>query len=415
MKMEKLFNEDVMALDTYIMVRLKERTAQLKDKLTQKNRAPIALSMGAPTSAPPAALIDKLKEFLTEDNIHSYSVTRGENYFREACAQRMKDRFGVDIDPNDEVCSILGSKDGLANLIRFLIYPQHEEFKKDIILIPDPGYASYSQMVNCSGGKAYPMALTSENNYQPDMEQIWEKLKNEGYDENKVKAVIINYPNNPLGVMSTKEYVQSVVDFCKKHDILLISDAAYCDMYFDETQKPFSVLELKGAKDIAVEMFTLSKPYAVTGWRLGWVCGNKDVVSRFAKGKSTIDNGIFKALQKACAYIMTSPEGDDYIANGNVAYKRKQSILVKGMKELGWEIDENKIPKTTFYLWLPIPRKYDSSVKFCQDMLEKSGIVVVPGTAFGTYGEGFFRISYVCSDEKLQEVITRMKNDGFKY
>ena len=415
MKMEKLFNEDVMALDTYIMVRLKERTAQLKDKLIQKNRAPISLSMGAPTSAPPSALIDKLKEFLTEDNIHSYSVTKGESYFREACAQRMKDRFGVVLDSNDEVCSVLGSKDGLANLIRFLIYPQHEEFQKDIILIPDPGYASYSQMVGCSGGKAYPMALTPENNYQPDMEQVWEQLKNDGYDENKVKAVIINYPNNPLGVMATKDYVQRVVDFCKKHDILLISDAAYCDLYFDEAHKPFSVFELKGAKDIAVEMFTLSKPYAVTGWRLGWLCGNKDVVSRFAKGKSTIDNGMFKALQKACAYIMTSAEGDEYIAQGNVSYKRKQSILVKGLKELGWEIDENNIPKTTFYLWLPIPRKYDSSVKFCQDMLEKSGIVVVPGTAFGTYGEGYFRISYVCSDEKLQEVVDRMKADGFRY
>jgi LL-diaminopimelate aminotransferase len=257
--------------------------------------------------------------------------------------------------------------------------------------------------------------LTPENNYQPDMEQVWEQLKNDGYDENKVKAVVINYPNNPLGVTATKEYVQSVIDFCKKKDILLISDAAYCDMYFDEDQKPFSVFELKGAKDIAVEMFTLSKPYAVTGWRLGWICGNSEVVSRFAKGKSTIDNGMFKALQKACAYIMTSPDGDDYIKQGNIDYKRKQSILVKGLRELGWEIDDSKIPHTTFYLWMPIPRKYDSSVKFCQDMLEKSGIVVVPGTAFGTYGEGYFRISYVCSDEKLQEVIDRMKADCFRY
>ena len=415
MKMENLFNEDVMALDTYIMVRLKERTAQLKDALTKKNRAPISLSMGAPTSAPPVSLVEKLKEFLTEDSIHSYSVTRGEKYFREACAQRMKDRFGVELNADTEVCSVLGSKDGLANLIRFIIYPEHDEFKKDIILIPDPGYASYSQMVGCSGGKAYPMALTPENNYQPDMEQVWEQLKNDGYDENKVKAVVINYPNNPLGVTASKEYVQSVIDFCKKKDILLISDAAYCDMYFDDDQKPFSVFELKGAKDIAVEMFTLSKPYAITGWRLGWVCGNSEVVSRFAKGKSTIDNGMFKALQKACAYIMTSPDGEDYIKQGNINYKRKQSILIKGLKELGWEIDESKIPHTTFYLWMPIPRKYDSSVKFCQDMLEKSGIVIVPGTAFGTYGEGYFRISYVCSDEKLQEVIARMKSDGFRY
>ena len=415
MKMENLFNEDIMSIDTYIMVKLKEKTAQLAEKLTQKNRAPISLSMGAPTSAPPQALIDKLKEFLTEDNIHTYSVTKGEKYFRQACTQRMKKCFGVTLDPDKEVCSILGAKDGLANLIRFIISPKQEKKDKDIVLIPDPGYASYSQMVKCSGGLAYPIPLSEENDYQPDLEEILSELTQNGYDAKNVKAVVINYPNNPLGVMASRGYVQSVVEFCRKHDILLISDAAYCDLYYDENEKPFSVFEIKGAKDIAVEMFTLSKPYAITGWRLGWICGNSEVIARFAKGKSTIDNGACKAFQKACAYIMTSPEGDEYIEHANAAYKRKQSIVLKGLRELGWPINEMKIPNTTFYLWMPIPRKYTESAKFCEDLLEKSGIVIVPGSAFGKYGEGYFRISYVCSDEKLQEVIDRMKADGFKY
>lgn len=415
MIMEKLFNEEVMTLDTYIMVKLKEKTAQLSETLTKKNRSPISLSMGAPTANPPEVLIDKLKEYLTEDNIHQYSVTRGEPYYRQAVAQRMEERFGVKLDPNSEIYSLLGSKDGLANLIRFIINPRRNDLEKDIILIPDPGYASYSQMVKCSGGLAYPIALTKENNYQPAMENVFEKLKSDGYDENKVKAIIINYPNNPLGVSASREYIQSVVDFCRKKDILLISDAAYCDIYFNEEEKPFSVLELPGAKEVTVELFTLSKPYAITGWRLGWICGNKDVLSRFGKAKSTIDNGIFRALQKACAYIMTSPEGDDYIRLANLSYKKKQSIFVKGMRELGWEIEDKDLPHTTFYMWLPIPRKYDSSFKFCEDLLEKSGIVVVPGDAFGEYGKGYFRVSFVCSDEKLQEVIARMKADGFKY
>ncbi len=413
--MKNLFNEDVMAIDTYIMVKLKEKTAQLADALEKKNRRPISLSMGAPTSNPPVVLIDKLKEFLTEDNIHTYSVTRGEPYFRQAVAQRMKNRFGVELDVNSEICSLLGSKDGLANLIRFIITPHHEDKQKDIILIPDPGYASYGQMIQCSGGKAYPVPLTKENNYQPDMESVLAKLLEDGYDRNKIKALIINYPNNPLGVSASREYVKSIIDFCKKYDILLISDAAYCDIYFDEKEKPFSVLEFAGAKDIAVEFFSLSKPYAITGWRLGWLCGNSEVVGRFAKGKSTIDNGIFKALQKACAYILNSPEGEDYICQGNLDYKRKQAIMVKGFKELGWPIDENSLPHTTFYLWLPVPRKYNSSFKFCEDLLEKSGIVIVPGDAFGEYGQGYFRVSIVCSDEQLQEVIDRMKADGFKY
>lgn len=413
--MKNLFNEDVMAIDTYIMVKLKEKTAQLADALEKKNRRPISLSMGAPTSNPPTVLIDKLKEFLTEDNIHTYSVTRGEPYFRQAVAQRMKNRFGVELDVNSEICSLLGSKDGLANLIRFIITPHHEDKQKDIILIPDPGYASYGQMIQCSGGKAYPVPLTKENNYQPDMESVLAKLLEDGYDRSKIKALIINYPNNPLGVSASREYVKSIIDFCKKYDILLISDAAYCDIYFDEKEKPFSVLEFAGAKDIAVEFFSLSKPYAITGWRLGWLCGNSEVVGRFAKGKSTIDNGIFKALQKACAYILNSPEGEDYICQGNLDYKRKQAIMVKGFKELGWPIDETSLPHTTFYLWLPVPRKYNSSFKFCEDLLEKSGIVIVPGDAFGEYGQGYFRVSIVCSDEQLQEVIDRMKADGFKY
>lgn len=415
MNLEKLFNKDIMSIDTYIMVKLKEKTAQLSEKLTQRNRAPIALSMGAPTSAPPQELIEKLTEFLTEDNIHSYSVTKGETYYREAVAYRMKERFGVEMDFNSEICSLLGSKDGLANLIRFIITPRDEKCEKDIILIPDPGYASYSQMVKCSGGLSYGVPLLEENNYMPDMEKVLENLEEEGYDKSKIKALIINYPNNPLGVTATRDYIKSVLDFCKKHDILLISDAAYCDLYYDEEHKPFSVFEFAGAKDIAVELFTLSKPYAITGWRLGWICGNKDVVARFAKGKSTIDNGIFKALQKACAYIMMSNSGDEYIAASNAAYKRKQMIVVNGLKELGWNIDNSKIPQTTFYLWMPIPRKYKTSMSFCEDMLEKSGIVVVPGSAFGKYGEGYFRISYVCSDEKLEEVIKRMKVDGFEY
>lgn len=404
-----------MSIDTYIMVKLKEKTAKLKDSLTKKNRAPIALSMGAPTANPPEALIEKLKEFLTEDNIHTYSVTRGEPYFRQAVAQRMKDRFGVVVDADKEVFSLLGSKDGLANLIRFLINPKSEEAEKEIIMVPDPGYASYGQMVQIAGGKTYSIPLTEENNYMPNMDEVYSKMIEEGYDASKLKAVIINYPNNPLGVSATREYVQTVVDFCKKHKVLLIADAAYCDLYFDEGEKPFSVLELNGAKDVTVEMFSLSKPYAITGWRLGWICGNSDVISRFAKAKSTIDNGIFKALQKACAYIMNSPEGDEYIVQANASYRRKQAIMIKGLRELGWEIEESKIPHTTFYLWLPIPRKYDSSFKFCEEMLEKSGIVVVPGDAFGKYGQGYFRISYVCSDEKLQEVIDRMKADGFRY
>ena len=413
--MRNLFNDDVMSLDTYIMFKLKEETTRLTPELKAKNRAPISLSMGAPTANPPEYVINRLKEILDEDGIHTYSTPKGEKYFREAIAQRMKNRFGVELNPETEIFSLIGSKEGIANLIRTLITPKKAEKEKDVILVPDPGYASYLEFVKCSGGKSYPIPLTYENDYKPDMDEVWDNLIKDGYKPENVKAMILNFPNNPLGVTTTRDYVRKVIDFCKKHEILLISDAAYCDLYFDEKEKPFSVFELEGAKDIAVEFYSFSKPYAVTGWRLGWVCGNSEIVQRFGKAKSTIDNGIFKALQKACAELLNSKEGDEYIKAGNEGYKRKQAIMIKGFKELGWPIDEGKVPHTTFYLWLPIPPRYKSAFEFCEDLLKTSGIVLVPGNAFGTHGEGFFRLSYVCSDEQLQEVIDRMKADGFTF
>ena len=408
MDIEKLFNEEVMSLDTYIMFKLKEQTAKLKDELTARNRAPISLSMGAPTANPPKALLDRLKEILDEDGIHMYSTPKGEPYFRKAIAQRMKNRFGVELDPETEIFSLVGSKEGIANLVRFITTPKHEELEKDVIMVPDPCYASYLQFIKCSGAKAYPMPLTAENNFQPDVEAIYNQIIKDGYKPENIKALFINFPNNPMGISTSREYVQSVIDFCKKHNVLLASDAAYADLYFAEDEKPFSIFELEGAKDIGIEFYSFSKPYAVTGWRLGWVCGNKDVIQRFGKGKSTIDNGIFKALQKACAEILNSEEGDK-------GYARKQAIMVKGFKELGWDIDEKTVPHTTFYLWLPIPKRYDSAFKFCEDVLKKSGVVLVPGNAFGDHGEGFFRLSYVCSDEQLQEVVDRFKEDGFYF
>lgn len=400
-----------MSLDTYIMFKLKEETARLKPELTAKNRAPISLSMGAPTANPPKALVERLKQILDEDGIHTYSIPKGEDYYRKAISQRMKNRFGVELDPDKEIYSLVGSKEGIANLIRFLI--TQKDTDKDIIMVPDPCYASYLQFIKCAGGIAYHIPLTADNNYMPNLNDVYEKFIKDGFNPDNLKALIINYPNNPLGVSATREYVKSAVDFCKKHKILLISDLAYSDLYFSDDEKPFSVFELEGAKDIAVEFHSFSKPYAVTGWRLGWVCGNEFIVQRLGKGKSTVDNGIFKALQKACAEILNSKEGDDYIKEGNLSYKRKQEIMVKGFTELGW--DMSKVPHTTFYLWMPIPRKYKNSFEFCEDLLRKSGIVVVPGNAFGNCGEGFFRLSYVCSDEQLHEVIDRMKADGFRY
>src|SRR5574344_1306237 len=413
--MKELFNNYVQTLETYIMFSIGEEVARITPELEAKGRSPIKLSMGAPVKTPPKFVLDKLKEALDEKGIHTYSKPKGEKYLLDAIAKKMKTRFGVELNPDKEIFSVIGSKEGLANIIRELCNATPIEEDKDIILIPDPGYASYKEMIKVSGGKAYSIPLTQEDNYMPDMDKVWENMKKEGFNEKKVKAMIINYPNNPLGATATLDYLKDVVDFCKKHNILLISDAAYTDLYFNKNNIPPSVLQVDGAKDIAVEFFSFSKPYAMTGWRLGWICGNEEAVQIFGKLKSTIDSGIFKALQKACSQVLNSKEGDNYIEESNLEFKQKQELLLNGLKELGWHVDKINIPDATFYLWLPIPPKYKTSKEFTDDLMYKSGVVAVPGNAFGTYGEGFCRVSIVCDTDSLKEVITRMKTDGFYF
>ena len=413
--MKEHFNEYVKSIETYIMFRIKQEAARLAPELEAKGRAPIALAMGAPVAPPPQFVYDKLAEALKIPQIHTYSSPKGENFYLEAIAKRMKNRFNVELDPQTEIFSLIGSKEGIANFIRALINPTNIEQDKDIILVPDPGYASYSQMIKTNGGISYPISLNKENNYMPDMNKIWENLIKDGLNPSKVKAMMINYPSNPLGATCTKDYLKHVVDFCKEKQIWLMSDAAYCDIYFEEQAKPHSIFEIEGAKDVAVEFYSFSKPYSMTGFRLGWICGNKEAVGTFGRLKSTIDTGLFKALQKCAAAVLNSKEGDEYIEQANKSFKKKQQIVINGFRELGWKIEENDIPKATFYIWLPIPPRYKTSKEFTDDLLKTSGIVVVPGNGFGANGEGWFRLSAVATDEQLMDVIERIKKDGFYF
>lgn len=407
------FNQYVQTLETYVMFQIGARTLELTPELTAKGRKPISLSMGAPVDMVPQFVVDALKKALDDTSIHTYSTPKGEGYFLEAVAKRMKTRFGVELNPKTEIFSLIGSKEGIANIIRELIDPVGNEKERDIIMIPDPGYASYKEMVKVSGGLAWGVPLLAENNYMPNLEDVLKDLQAKGFNSTKVKALVINYPNNPLGETCTVEYLQSAVDFCKKHNILLISDNAYSEIYFDEKDKPISVLQLPDAMEVTVEFHSFSKPYAMTGWRLGWVCGNKEVVGMFGKLKSTIDTGVFKALQKAGAELLLSKEGDEYIEQANINFKRKLTLFVEGLKELGWK--DLKVPSTTFYLWIKTPPRYKTDKEFCDELLEKSGIVIVPGDAFGDCGKGYVRLGIVANEASLKEVLERMKTDGHRF
>ena len=372
LKLKAKFNDYIQNLETYIMFQIKQRQLELTDELIKKDRKPIAMSMGAPVDMVPEFAIDTLKSVLDDPSIHTYSTPKGEKYFLEAVSRRMKKRFNVDVSPKDEIFSLIGSKEGIANLIRGLCNPTTIEKEKDIILCPNPGYASYKEMVKVSGGLCYGISLTEENDYQPNLDEEYENLIKKGYNPDKIKALIINYPNNPLGATCTFEYMQHCVDFCIKHNIILISDNAYCEIYFDEKDKPHS-----------------------------------------GKLKSSIDTGIFKALQLTGAKLLDSIEGDEYIKEANAKFKHKIQKFVNGLNELGYNV---KMPKAAFYLWVKIPERYNGdSKKFADDILEKSGIVLVPGIAFGDLGKGYVRISVTADEKSLDTVIERMKIDGFHY
>ena len=236
--MKELFNDYVQSLETYIMFQIKQETQRLTPELTAKGRKPITLAMGAPVKVPPAFVTEKLIEAINTDGMHTYTTPKGEVYLLEAIAQRMKNRFGVEFDTKTEICSLIGSKEGIANMIRALVNPTTDKDKQDIILIPDPGYASYKEMVKVSGGLAYGLPLTPENNYMPNLDEVAVQLEKEGLSMSRVKALIINYPNNPLGAVCNLDYMKHAVEFCKKHNILLMSDAAYVDMVFESFQSP---------------------------------------------------------------------------------------------------------------------------------------------------------------------------------
>jgi len=412
---KSLYNDYCANMPPYIMFRIAKDVAALTPMLEAKGRPPIKMSIGAPTNPPPAILLEKVKELLYEPLIHTYSVPEGEKYFRDAVVQRMKDRFGVTVDGNKEVCSLVGSKEGLAAMFRGIITPKPNPVEKDIILIPDPGYASYSEAIKVAGGHPYSTPLTPENNYCPDFPKILQELTNQGYNPNNVKALVINYPSNPIGVDCPFSYLKEVVTFAREHNILIISDIAYSEMYFDGEEPPHSILEVADAKDIAIEFHSLSKPYAMTGWRIGFAVGNADAIHILGVMKSTMDSGLWKIVQKVGAFALNSAECAHYVRDQVKIYQHKQQLMVKGFKELGWPMEEILLPKATFYFWIPIPPRYNSCETFATELLEKSGIVVVPGTAFGKHGEGYIRLSLVNPDEELFEVLRRMHEDGFTF
>ncbi len=356
----------------------------------------ISLGIGDPDTPTLPPVVEEMHRAIDNPKNHDYPPYNGTEKFRKGACDWMKKRFGVELDPDKEMLANIGSKEAIAHV--FLAYVD----KGDYTLVPDPGYPVYHNATIFAGGTPYEMPLLEENGYLPDFDKIPEDIAK------KSKIMFLNYPNNPTGAVADLEFFKKAVDFCKKYDILLCSDMAYSEMTYDGYKAP-SVLQVEGAKDVALEFYSHSKSYNMTGWRVGFVCGNADAVKALGTIKNNIDSGTFKAIQDAAtAAFNVDPK---YINDLNKMYQERRDAAEEGFRELGWTV---KPSKATFYLWLPVPKAMTSE-EFVTLMLEKAHVVVPAGNGYGKYGEGYFRVALTKDVATIKECIRRMKDAGIRY
>ncbi|MGB9868226.1 MAG: LL-diaminopimelate aminotransferase [Bacillota bacterium] len=365
---------------------------RIKEELIRQGKDLIDLGIGDPDLPTPANVVQRMCEAVKDPATHRYPPYEGDRVFREAMAARYAKRFNVHLDPDTEVMTLIGSKEGIAHIIWAFVGPG------DVALVPSPAYPVYYTQALLAGGEPYLMPLTEDNGFLPDLDSIPPHILE------RAKIMFINYPNNPTAATADLDFFSKVVDFARQHHIAVVHDAAYIEMTYDGYVAP-SILQVPGAKDVAVEFYSLSKPFNMTGWRIAAAVGSSEVLYK-ALGivKTNTDSGQFRAIQWAGATALLDCP-DDFIASMNSIYRKRRDLLVEGLRSLGFQVAK---PKGTFYLWVKAPEGLDSA-GFAKVLLEQAQIVVVPGFAYGTYGEGFVRMALTVDETRLQEAISRMK------
>ncbi|OYT33592.1 LL-diaminopimelate aminotransferase [Archaeoglobales archaeon ex4484_92] len=365
----------------------------LKKKVISKGIDVIDFGVGDPDLPTPRFIVNALKRAVENSERQKYPSYEGMMEFRESVARFYKRRKNVKIDPESQVISLIGSKEGIAHLPLAFIN------KGDFVLVPDPGYPVYFSAAILANGTPFKLPLLGDNNFLPRLEEIPRNVAR------KAKIMFLNYPNNPTTAIATKEFIKEVIDFCKDNEIILAHDAAYSEITFDG-YRSHSFLEYDSDFEVVIEFNSLSKSYNMTGWRIGFACGNEEIISGLLKVKTNVDSGVFEAIQVAAATALDY--GDKVIDENCRVYKKRRDVLVKGLRELGFKI---KSPKATFYVWCNVG---GSSIEFTKKLLNKTGIVVTPGIGFGEFGEGYVRFALTKTVNKIQEAIERMKSSFSK-
>ena len=363
-------------------------------KALQKGVDVINLGIGDPDTPTPGFVVDKMVEAVKNPKYHCYPEYDGSIEFREAVARYYKRRFSVELDPENEIVTLLGSKEGIAHIFFALVNDC------DFTLVPDPQYPVYKTATALTGGVPYPMPLKKENSYLPDLSLIPKEVLQ------RSKLLFLNYPNNPTGTVADLDFYQKVIDFGLENDIVVCNDNAYSELTFDGVVAP-SLLQAKNAKNIAVEFHTLSKSYNMTGWRLGYAVGNKEAISKLKKMKNNIDSGVFTAIQ--VAGIEALDNGDEFVKEMLLKYSKRREIAMSALDELGWKYYK---PQGTFYVWIEVPPHFTSRT-FASMLLENAGVVVAPGRGYGEAGEGYFRISLTVDNKRIIEAFDRIRKLEF--
>ncbi len=362
-----------------------------KQEVIKKGADVINLSIGDPDLPTPPHIVEAMKKSVCNPERHRYPSYEGMLAFRTAAATWIKKTMKVDLNPEDEVLTLIGSKEGIAHIPLAFLNPG------EVSLVPDPAYPVYNIGTILADGKPHKMPLLAENDFLPDLDAIPASVAE------KAKIMFINYPNNPTSATASVKFFEEVVDFANENDILAIHDNAYSEMTYDGYKAP-SFLSVNGAKEIGIEMHSLSKTYNMTGWRIGFAIGNRDILGGLGKVKTNVDSGAFEVVQEAGIAALNGPQ--DCIRKMNGVYKERRDALLAGLKELGFEV---KTPKATFYVWT---RVKGSSLDFSRMLLEKAGIVATPGVGFGEYGEGYIRFALTQPVDRINEAVERMRKLG---
>jgi LL-diaminopimelate aminotransferase len=367
--------------------------AELERRIAAKKEAGIdviSLGIGDPDSPTYPHIVDAMRSAVTDPGTHQYPSNRGRQEFREAFAGFYERRFGVSIDPESEVIPAIGAKECIYNLCFAFLDPG------DLALASDPGYPVYTGGPLLAGAEAALMPLVPELGFVPDLDQL------AGATLDRARLLFINYPNNPTGAVVPDGFFERVVELAREHEILVVHDNAYSETTYDGYEAP-SFLATPGAKEVGVEVFSLSKGYNMTGWRCAAILGNADAIGAYWRLKTNVDSGLFEAVQLAGVAALDGPQAP--VEEMNAVYARRRDLVVGALREIGVEVEP---PKGTIYVWAPVPEGH-TSTSFCELVLEEAAVVISPGSMYGPSGEGFFRISLTTPDERIAEAVERMR------